>query len=111
MAAGKSTGGMRAKERGQAYGFLTQLFAQQTFTRGCLVAFVEQQIQGREHTVHAVRQARRFRDFETDAGFANSLLGSRQLFLDRCVATEDGPRDFTGAESTENFQREYDLRV
>jgi hypothetical protein len=104
-------GGVGDEERAEADGFVAELLAEEAFAGGGFVALVEKEVERGEDAVEAIGEIGAFGEFEGDIRFADTVLGARELFFDGGFVSEEGARDFAGAEAAEHLEREDDLGV
>lgn len=104
-------GGMGDEERAEPDGFVAELFAEEAFAGGGLVALVEEKVERGEDAIEAIGEVGALGEFEGDIRFADTILGARELFFDGGFVGEEGAGDFAGAETAEHLEREDNLGV
>src|SRR5206468_2620888 len=100
---GLISGRVRRQERCETDGFLADVRAHQLFACGCLVAFVEQEVERVQHATQTLGQFGPAWNLESNALLANFLLGASQALGHSGLSGEKGAADFGNAESAKGF--------
>ena len=102
---------MVQEQRCKPHRFAAQVRADCRFGRYAVITLIEEQIKSPLDRGQAVRKFSRGADIEKNLGRCQHLLCPGDAFLDRCVAGDEGARNFVDAEPAQDVQHERDLRL